>query len=162
MSGHILELFIRSHSISCGHFAKIFGASFRKPFKVATPFYQLFAKRGFIKQNIIWMVFDPSQIEGVENIDETISESSNYESLNLKKVRVNSVADIKSISILQPVSVVALSELAIIEWNGANSDLVEHYELELYPEHGSIEYSKRNRMNRDLERSRKDYVLHVL
>ena len=108
------------------------------------------------------MVFDPSQIEGVENIDETISESSNYESLNLKKVRVNSVADIKSISILQPVSVVALSELAIIEWNGANSDLVEHYELELYPEHGSIEYSKRNRMNRDLERSRKDYVLHVL
>ena len=75
---------------------------------------------------------------------------------------MNSVADIKSISILQPVSVVALSELAIIEWNGANSDLVEHYELELYPEHGSIEYSKRNRMNRDLERSRKYYVLHVL
>ena len=92
--------------------------------------------------------FYSSKMEGFENINETITESSNYESLNLKKVRVNSVADIKSISILQPVSVVALSELAIIEWNGANSDLVEHYELELYPEHGSIEYSKRNQMNK--------------
>ena len=38
------------------------------------------------------------------------------------------------------------SKLAIVEWNGANSDLVEHYELELFPEHGSIEYSKRNQM----------------
>ena len=101
-----------------------------------------------LSESLIQMGFTHLKWKGFENINETITESSNYESLNLKKVRVNSVADIKSISILQPVSVVALSELAIIEWNGANSDLVEHYELELYPEHGSIEYSKRNQMNK--------------
>ena len=61
-------------------------------------------------------------------------ESNNYETVRLKKVRIDSLADIKSISISTPVSVVALSEMAIIEWNGANSDLVEDYRLQIFPD----------------------------
>jgi hypothetical protein len=86
-------------------------------------------------ENIFYFQQKNNVVQAKDSILSAVcEESNNYETVRLKKVRIDSLADIKSISISTPVSVVALSEMAIIEWNGANSDLVEDYRLQIFPD----------------------------